>query len=222
MANSLDLGKDVAGAPLGVWVLGGTALGGGIWVLMKRRSSKSASSSGSSSQPTTIYSPATSGDFSTDQAEAIYSDIRNLQGQETGFADTASNLQKGITGVSNQVTGVSQQISKIPAGPIGPQGPAGVPGAPAPSPAPPPPPPPPPPRPQPTWHEAVVHTDGKRSMNFYASEYGTSVAQILGPTQQSEPSDYNSPKSALHKYIVQGKWNYEVPAGYTLYVHYLR
>lgn len=209
MAEGLDLGKSVGGAPLGVWIVGGTAVVGGAWFLMRRRSSSS-SSAQSGNQPTTIYAPATSGDFSTDQAQAIFSDIRNLQGQETTFSDTASQLNQGIAGVS-------QQISKIPSGPPGPPGPAGTPGAPAP-----PPPPPPPPVNQPTRHIAQVKTDGKHSINFYASAYGTSVANILGQTAISESSDYNRPSSALHKYVTKGAWSNVVPAGFTLYVPYVR
>lgn len=205
MAEGLDLGKPVGGVPLGVWVVGGTAVAGGAWVLIRRRSAKSSSSSDQSgNQPTTIYAPATSGDFSTDQAQAIFSDIRNLQGQETTFTDTASQL--------------SQQISKIPSGPPGPPGPAGTPGAPAP----PPPAPPPSRTPQPTRHIAQVKTDGKHSINFYASAYGTSVANILGQTAISEPTDYNKPTSALHKYITKGAWSNVVPAGFTLFVPYVR
>lgn len=214
MAANLDLGKSVGGVPLGVWVVGGTAAVGGIWVVMKRRSSKTANANAAGT-PTTIYAPATSGDFSTDQAQAIFSDIHNLQGQEVNFSNTASQLNQGISGVSNQVTGVSQQIGKIPAGPPGPPGPAGVPGA-----APPPIQAPPPP--QPTQHEAVVHTDGSHSLQYYASEYGTSMANILAATARSEPSDYNRASSKLHQYIVRGKWSNEVPAGYTLYVPYVR
>jgi hypothetical protein len=247
MAESLDLGKNVAGAPLGVWVVGGTAAVGGVWYFMRRKAnSKAANSSTNANQPATIYAPATSGDFSNDQAQAIFSDIRNLQGQEVAFTDTASQLNRGlagfgsqisgvgnqvtgvsnqVTGVGNQVSGVSQQISKIPAGPIGPPGPAGVPGA-APPPPPPPPPPrpaPPPPRPpQPTPHMAVVRTDGTKSLNYYASAYGTARNSILAQTARSEPSDYNSPSSRLHQYIVRGAWSDVLPAGYTLYVPYVR
>lgn len=223
MAEALDLGKPIGGVPLGVWAVGGTAVVGGIWFVMRRKNSATAAATAATAQPTTI-TPGTSGDFSTDQAESIYSDIRNLQGQETAFSDTASQLNQGIagvsgqvTGVSNQVTGVSQQINKIPAGPIGPQGPAGTPGTP-----PPPPPPPRPPVPQPTLHMAQVKTDGKHSLQYYASEYGTSMANILGQTAKSESSDYNSPSSALHKYVVKGKWSNVVPAGFTLYVPYMR
>lgn len=217
MAEGLDLGKSVGGAPLGVWVVGGTAVvGGGYFLIRRRKSSSSSSASQSANQPTTIYAPATSGDFSTDQAQAIFSDIRNLQGQETTFSDTASQLNQGIAGVSNQVTGVSQQINKIPSGPPGPPGPAGTPGAPAP------PPPPPPPVYRPTRHIAQVKTDGKHSINFYASAYGTSVGNILGQTAISESSDYNRPSSALHKYVTKGAWSNVVPAGFTLYVPYVR
>lgn len=225
MAESLDLGKKVGGAPIGVWVLGGTAVVGGIWFYMRRKSAAAAAASttAASTTPTTVYQPGTSGDFSTDQAESIYSDIRNLQGQETNFTDTASQLNQGIAGVSgqvtsvsNQVTGVSNQVSGIKSGPVGPPGPAGSPGAPAPAPIQAPPPP------RPTPHIAVVKTDGKHSLNFYASEYGTSLANILGQTAKSEPSDYNRSSSALHKYVVGGHWSNVVPAGYTLYVPYVR
>ena len=226
MAEGLDLGKPVGGVPVGVWVVGGTAVVGGAWFLMRRKSSSSSSSTQSGNQPTTIYAPATSGDFSTDQAQAIFSDIRNLQGQETTFSDTASQLNQGIAGVSNQVTGVSnqvtnvgQQIGKIPAGPSGPPGPPGPAGTPG---APPPPPPPPPPVYRPTRHIAQVPTDGKHSINFYASAYGTSVANILGQTAISESSDYNRPSSALHRYVTRGAWSNVVPAGFTLYVPYVR
>lgn len=213
MAEGLDLGKNVGGVPLAIWVVGGTAVVGGAWIYFRHKSSSTANNN-AAPQPATVTQPATSGDFSTDQAEAIFSDIRNLQGQETGFSDTASQLNQGIAGVSNQVTGVSQQVSNIPAGPIGPQGPAGNPGSPAP--------PPPPPTPQPTKHIAQVKTDGKHSLNFYASEYGAAMANILAQTQASEPSDYNSPKSALHKYIVAGHFSNVVPAGYTIFVPYVR
>ena len=223
MAEALDLGKNVAGAPIGVWALGGAAAVGVGWFIFRRKSASTATNNAASSQPATIYQPATSGDFSTDQAEAIYSDIRNLQGQETNFAGTASQLNQGIagvsgqvTGVSNQVSGVSQQVSNIPAGPIGPQGPAGTPGTPAPTPA------PGPPRPQPTTHVAQERTDGRHSLQYYASEYGTSMANILAATAKSEPSDYNRASSALHKYVVAGRWANVVPAGFTLYIPYVR
>lgn len=216
MAEGLDLGKSVGGAPLGVWVVGGTAVVGGSYYLIRRRKSASSSSaSQSGNQPTTIYAPATSGDFSTDQAQAIFSDIRNLQGQETTFSDTASQLNQGIAGVS-------QQISKIPAGPSGPPGPPGPPGPAGTPGAPPPPPPPPPPVYRPTRHIAQVKTDGKHSINFYASAYGTSVGNILGQTAISESSDYNRPSSALHKYVTKAQWSNVVPAGFTLYVPYVR
>ena len=217
MADGLDLGKPVGGMPIGVWIVGGTAVVGGAWFLIRRKKSASSSSNTAATAPTAVYTADTSGGFSQDQAETIYSDIRNLQGQETGFADTASNLDKGIQGVSNQVTGVSNQINKIPAGPPGLPGPAGTPGAP-----PPPPPPPPPPVYHPTRHIAQVKTDGKHSLNFYASAYGTPTAAILSQTAISESSDYNRPSSALHKYVVKGAWSNVVPAGFTLYVPYIR
>lgn len=248
MAESLDLGKKVAGAPIGVWAVGGTAVIGGIWFYIRNKkaaAANAANAANSSTTSTTGTAPATSGDFSTDQAESIFSDIRNLQGQETNFSDTASQLNQGIAGVSGQVTGVSNQVtgvgnqvsgvanqvsnvgnevSHIPAGPPGPPGPAGTPGAPAPQPPPPPRPQPvqAPPPPRPTQHMGVVHTDGKHSIDFYASAYGASVGNILAATAKAEPSDYNRASSLLHKYIVRGKWNYELPAGYTLYVPYIR
>lgn len=204
----LDLSRKAGGVPIWVWIFGGTVIGGGAWVVIRNRQKSKAASQVAENQAavTANTTPATSGDFSTDQAEAIFSDIRNLQGQETQFAGTASNL-------SNQLTGVSQQVSQIPSGPTGATGPPGPPG-PAPAPV--------PTRPSPTLHYAQVKTDGKHSINFYASEYGASLANILAQTAKSEPSDYNSPNSALHKYIVKGAWSNVVPAGYTLFVPYYR
>lgn len=213
-----DLSKKAGGAPVWVWVIGGTVAVGGAYFLIRKRSQANSANQLAQNQQAVSSMPATSGDFSTDQAEAIFSDIRNLQGQETQFADTASNLSNQLT-----TTGASlgQQISKIPSGPPGPPGPAGTPGSqgnPGP-PGPPAPPPPPPVRPpSPQLHYAVVHTDGRRSLQFYASQYGTSMAQILQATARSEPSDYNRASSLLHKYVVKGQWGNVVPAGYTLYV----
>ena len=223
-----DLSKSVGGAPVWVWVVGGTVAVGGAYFLIRSRSSKAAASAAQVQAPaaSSVTVPGTSGDFSTDQAEAIFSDIRNLQGQETQFADTASNLSNQITStgqsLGSQITNVGQEVSKIPAGPPGPPGPAGTPGQQG-NPGPPGPTPPPPVRPPPpSLHYAQVRTDGKHSLNFYASSYGTSLAMILGQTAKSEPSDYNSPNSKLHQYIRKGAWSDVVPAGYTLYVPYYR
>jgi hypothetical protein len=214
-----DLSKKAAGAPVWVWVVGGTALFGGAWMIIRKRKAATAASQVAQNQAgvNAATTPGTSGDFSTDQAEAIFSDIRNLQGQETQFAGTASNLSNQITStgaaLGSQITGVGQQVANIPGGPPGPAGPPGPSG---------PPPVPPPVRPPPQRHVAQVKTDGHHSLNYYASEYSTSLASILGQTAQSESSDYNSPNSALHKYIVKGGWSNVVPAGYTLYVPYFR
>lgn len=226
----MSLSKKAGGLPVGVWVVGGTVLVGGIWFYIRRKNQANSANQLAANQAatsaTSAGTPATSGDFSTDQAEAIFSDIRNLQGQETQFADTASNLSNQITStgtsLGNQITNVGQTISKIPAGPPGPQGPAGTPGQQG-NPGPPAPPPPPPPvRPPPQQHTAQVRTDGKHSLQFYASAYGTSMANILAATAKSESSDYNSKNSALHKYVTKGQWGNVVPAGYTLYVPYVR
>lgn len=218
----MDLNKSAGGLPIWAWVVGGTVVVGGAYFLIKRKQASAAASATTQSAATATV-PATSGDFSTDQAEAIFSDIRNLQGQETQFAGTASNLSNQIastgTSLSNQISGVGQQVSKIPSGPAGPPGPAGTPGTqgnPGPPGA------PAPVRPQPVFHEAQVRSDGKHSLQFYASEYGTSMNNILAATAQSEPSDYNRPKSPLHQYVVKGKWSDVVPAGFTLYVPYYR
>lgn len=221
----MNLNGKAGGLPVWAWVVGGTVVVGGAYFFIKNRQASKAASTLAQQNATTAasYTPATSGGFSTDQAEAIYSDIRNLQGQETQFAGTASNLSNQLTStgasLGNQISGISQQIGKIPSGPPGPAGPPGQPGPP---PAPPPPPPPPPPRPRPVYHIAQVRTDGHHSLQFYASEYGTSMANILAATARSESSDYNRPSSALHKYVVKGRWSNVVPGGFTLYVPYYR
>lgn len=224
-----NLSTKAAGAPVWVWVVGGTVTVGGAWFFIRNRKAKTASANQVAQNQAAVTaasaatSPVPSGDFSTDQAEAIYSDIRNLQGQETQFAGTASNLSNQLTStgasLGSQISSVGQQVSKIPAGPTGA---TGSPGPPGPTPAPPPPPPPPPRPPAPSYHEAVVKTDGKHSLNFYASAYGTSLANILAATKRSESSDYNSASSLLHKYVNKGAWSNVVPAGYTLYVPYYR
>lgn len=224
----MSLSKKAGGMPVWVWIVGGAVFVGGAWFLIRKRQAAANTASQNATAATTAATtvPATSGDFSTDQAQAIFADIRDLQGQESQFAGTASNLSNQITStgtsLGNQITGVGQQVAKIPAGPPGPAGTPGTQGNPGPPGPPPAPPPPPPVRPPPAYHEAVVHTDGRRSLQFYASEYGTSMANILAATRRSEPSDYNSASSKLHKYITKGQWANVVPAGYTLYVPYVR
>lgn len=231
----LDLSKNAGGVPIGVWIVGGTVVVGGTYFFIRNRKNAStaanqlAQNQAAVSAQTAATTPAPSGDFSTDQAEAIYSDIRNLQGQETQFAGTASSLSNQLTTtgttLGNEISGVGQQVAKIPAGPTGATGSPGPPG-PAPAPAPPPrPSAPPPPRPTPTppsYHVAQVKSDGKHSLQYYASAYGTSMANILAATARSESSDYNSPSSLLHKYVTKGQWGNVVPSGYTLYVPYYR
>lgn len=214
-----NLSKSAGGVPVWVWIVGGTVTVGGAYFIIRGRQQKNAASQATSTQGTAPTTPATSGDFSTDQAEAIFSDIRNLQGQESQFAGTASSLSNQLTATG---TSLGQQIARIPSGPAGAPGPAGTPGTQG-NPGPPGPPAPPPVRPpSPQYHEAVVHTDGRRSINFYASQYNTSVGNILAATKRSEPSDYNRASSLLHKYINKGAWSNVLPAGYTLYVPYYR
>lgn len=187
-------------------VVGTVALGAGGFLWWRgRKNAQAAASSTATGAPPVVD---TSG-LATDQAEALYAQIRDIQGQES---TTLQNVQ----GVSGQVTGVSQQVSNIPSGPAGAPGPAGPPGPTGPAPT-------PPPAPKPTstphynltWHTIPGHPV---TLSQLAQWNHSSVAGIIAQTRIGEATDTSSPRSKLKQYLDRGNWNAIIPPGYTLYI----
>lgn len=203
--SGAGVGKTWKGLPIGVWAVVGAGGVGTLYFLWKRRGSAAASAPAAATP-----SPAPSGmPASSDQTQAIYADIRNLQGQETGFSNTATSLQNTL---GSQIQGVATQVSQIPAGPAGPAGPSGTPGqagppAPVSRPAPP-----------PIQQEAKVTSNGTYSLANLAAWNNSSVAGILAHTRNAEPSDSYSTTSRLYKYFTAGRWNDPIPKGYVIWI----
>jgi len=78
--NDQELGKKKSGIPLWVWIVGGTVvLAGGYMLWKNRKSSASSSQQQSSSTPVPTDIPA---GLSTEQYESILAQLRDIQGQE--------------------------------------------------------------------------------------------------------------------------------------------